>query len=346
MAVQSLVEDLRELCLIARQEESQGTRVTADCTLVVSGSSYFAHASILLARSKFLRKAFSQNMQEARDKVVELKHVHSDIPKEAVHALLLFMYTNCISEISSAGIGWSVVELLGAEEADFLALSGTHDLRRACADVIIDSMQAHNIPEALKRAHSLGPAAVELKQLLMENLIASLSNVDTHACFKCFQGTPDLLNELLAMVASCMIRKPGWQPRKRPRMARFTLTSNGFHPRLANTAEALMDGRMDTGAGTLSSLNPAYLAFEFDAAVTVTALSLGIGSMGQHWCHYYLDRAWIKYSVDKENWQDAAVVHVGEDNLVRRIPFSTPITARYWRLTKMDYLGLSCIEFE
>merc|ERR1712194_222424 len=123
---------------------------------IVGSTTVFAHRSFLIARSAFFRKAFEHTMSEAKTGIVELKHVRPDIPKEALRVLLRFLYTGSVTESLSPTTAWSTLELLGAENADYLEIKDADVLRRACEKVIVEALGSDDIPEALQRAHALG----------------------------------------------------------------------------------------------------------------------------------------------------------------------------------------------
>ncbi|CAE8585003.1 unnamed protein product [Polarella glacialis] len=339
MATSALVADLVALCKTAREEEAQGKHMTTDCKLVVAGSTVYAHSALLTARSKFFQKAFVQGMSETSDKVLTLRHVISNVPKESVHALLMFIYTSDASEVSSADIAFGILELLGAEEGDFLELSDCSLLRATCGNVIVQAVQTEDLLQTLSRALSLGSSALSLRRDLIENVMLNMAELSESQAFAQLRETPELLCEILAMVGSCMTARPGWAPivvvGRSPELDGWSLSSNSFDAGLANSADAVRSRDFGSGAAAYhdesEGATQVYLQCSFDSSVIVREIYLGIGPMGDDWNEDSLDGADIMYSTDGDTWSTVGIVRVPEINKLFKQSLPSPIAATHWR---------------
>uniref|UniRef100_A0A7S4VFA6 BTB domain-containing protein n=1 Tax=Alexandrium monilatum TaxID=311494 RepID=A0A7S4VFA6_9DINO len=166
-----LVGDLRRLYERARTEEQKGKRESTNREVVISGQRYYAHSCILSARSNFFEKALTQQMIEGVERVMELRHTATEVPRAAGEALLLFLYAGSTEGVSSSEAAWGVCDLLGAESGDFLELSGCEVLREECTDRIMGEVRREELAAALLRAQALGHATKQLRGLLLENLV-------------------------------------------------------------------------------------------------------------------------------------------------------------------------------
>lgn len=169
-AALQIIEDLGALCDAAHDEEVQGQHITTDCKVVAGGCNVYAHRALLMARSKFFRKALTHDMSETQKNVIELKHVSNEVSKETLHALLRFIYTGDTPCLAPS-VAWGILELLGAEQADYFELSDCATLRSACQQAILENLELEDISEALQHAHRLGECATTLRQLITENIV-------------------------------------------------------------------------------------------------------------------------------------------------------------------------------
>jgi len=343
-------EDFAALCDMARQEEEEGSHVT-DCKVKIGSTIVYAHRSFLVARSNFFKKAFTQKLSESHTGTVELKHVSQDLPRAALHTLLRFMYTGDTGPICSE-TAWAVLELLGAEDGDFLEIKDSTILRAACEKAVMEALGKDDIPMALQRGHALGTAATGLKKTLMEHLIASLRNLHDNNALNQIIQTPELMGELLNMVGTCLVPKPGWKPKNH--LGKFPcpdsdwkLILSSHHAGLANSAAALRNTDWTTGAGTAYT-GGEFIQSSFDCPVLVSAVHLGIGHMHQGWSHSHLNGATIEHSDDATTWTPVTrIVSAPTVDSIHINQLPEPTVAQHWRFVKPDHdIGISYLLFE
>mmetsp|Transcript_33484 Transcript_33484/g.104872 ORF Transcript_33484/g.104872 Transcript_33484/m.104872 type:complete len:227 (-) Transcript_33484:459-1139(-) len=207
-----LVGDLRRLYERARTEEQKGRQESTDCEVLISGQRYYAHSCILSARSNFFEKALTQQMIEGVERVMELRHTATEVPRAAGEALLLFIYTGSAEGVSSSEVAWGVCDLLGAESGDFLELSGCGELREECTDRIMEEVRQEELVAALLHAQTLGHAAKRLRGLLLENLVWDPARVQPVVPEEREGAPADLFAELVEVVKRCTVKKAGWLP--------------------------------------------------------------------------------------------------------------------------------------
>jgi len=117
----------------------------------------------------------------------------------------------------------------------------------------------------------------------------------------------------------------------------------------AGSFASLTDNHPGTGVFT-SNNNPSWIRADFGAPVTVTAVTVGGGTLVSCWngdLSTYLNNATIQSSTTgstvEGDWTTRATV-TGVTSGVRTFTFS-PVTARYWRLRYTTHLGTSEFQF-
>lgn len=350
-SVDALTRDLISLYERARQEEEDREQTTTDCKLIISGNTFFAHSAILLARSAFFQKALMTDMIEKRSGTIEVRHVSTDIPKAAVHALLRFLYAGNSGTMEPA-VAWSLLDLIGGDEftGGFLGLTGCGSLHTACADAILAPLRADNLVDAVCRAEHLPSYGTGLCQVLVQNAVYHLKFWG-QAEFLQLRGAPNMMSKILEMASACMVVRNGWRPvRPIPRpippfLRQWDLILDSSYPGLVNTAAALKDAYdMTSGVGTRSGC----IAAVFDHAVTVSSLHLAISDMGQDWSLVNLNGAKVQVSQDDYDWEDAALVDIPSTDEIHEICLPQVTTAKYWRISYgcPRFLGLTFWGFE
>merc|ERR1712224_616751 len=159
----------------------------------------------------------------------------------------------------------------------------------------MDAMSREELPEALQRGHALGSAAMGLKQILMENLVAELHHLtEANGLNQCMKK-PELMLELLTMISSCTVLKPGWRPSHHfgqvPSPGQWKLSCSSRDPDVENSAAGLVDADMTTVVATDydgSRSREHFIQASFDRPVLIVAMHLGIGDLhGQGWSQEY-----------------------------------------------------------
>merc|ERR1712216_48456 len=170
---------------------------------------------------------------------------------------------------------------------------------------------------------------------------------------------PELMLELLTMISSCTVLKPGWRPSHHfgqvPSPGQWKLSCSSRDPDVENSAAGLVDADMTTVVATDydgSRSREHFIQASFDRPVLIVAVHLGIGDLhGQGWSQEYLDSASIEYSNDEQSWVQVATARIPTMDVIHKHQLSEPIAARYWRLMKnsnndsLGRLAISCLQF-
>lgn len=351
----ALLRDMRELRNAAVKEEQEGVHSSTDCEIKANGNTGYAHRAILIARSEFFRKTFAANMLEARNMEVELRHVGSEVSKDALQALLYYLYTDEMPEMQLE-TAWGFLSLvgLGEDEGGYLGLSACNDCRNACGTKIIESLRREDILCCLRRLYSIGGnAPMNLKQRLIENLLYYMDDFKDQEAFAALaRDFPTLMCEALTTATSHM--RPGWTPKDPLEILKgwemSFASQNGSvqqpYPGLANSVEAVTDADMTCGAGTHCNTN---IHATFAQAVAVSSVRVAIGHMSQGWSAAYLNGTHLEYQAnDHVQWLAAVTLSVPTIDEIYAHKLPQPITASHWRLRRNDgrWLGISYLAFE
>jgi speckle-type POZ protein len=143
------------------------TGLLSDFTLVVNGSEFAVHSSILIARSPFFAAMLYDDMKEKRECKATLEEIETNV----FEALLKFIYYGNVSQIEDLALKL----FIAADKYDI------RDLRTLCGIKVYEVLTFDNVFEALKFADLYN--LVHLKDRSIDFFIEN---------YRIFKSSPDI----------------------------------------------------------------------------------------------------------------------------------------------------------